>query len=169
MASVPQLALAAELDRRNNPRGQLCLDVILRTAGGEDIIEAEITNLSATGFLADFPEGVEAPSLLDVELPHAGSRTAQIVWRGGSMAGCSFTRPLAKSEISAVHLKSEPRQMQPKPAEVAAHVDWADPIWDTSSEAEPSEKWSLRSRVLVICGVAVLPWLSIAGAAALLA
>ncbi len=171
MASAFQPAPAAEADRRNGPRAEICLGVTLRRAGSDAVIPAEITNLSATGFLAEFLDEVEVPPVLDVELPHAGSRTATVVWTSGCMAGCSFTQSLTKSEISAAHLKSEPLQMQAKLARAyaAPPIDPADPIWDTSSEAKPGEKWSLRKRLLVIGGAGLLPWLSIAGLVALLA
>jgi hypothetical protein len=171
MASVPQLAQAADVDRRSGSRSELCLGVTLRSAGTIDIIPAAITNLSTTGFLAEFAAGVEIPADLDVDLPHAGSRTAQVVWESGSMVGCSFTHPLAKAEISAAHLKSEPRQLQSDATSSVAsrEIDRTDPIWDTSNEAAPGEKWSLRARLLVIGAVGTLPWLSIGGIAALLA
>jgi len=171
MASVLLRTPASELDRRTGPRSELSLDVTLRRAGDEDIIPAEITNLSATGFLARFPEGAEIPALLDVELPHAGIRTAQVVWNSESMVGCSFTRALARAEISAAQLKSEPRQTRPQFATTTASlvIDPADPIWDTASEARAGEKWSPRSRLLVIGAIATLPWLSVAGIIALFA
>ena len=170
MASLPDRALASNVDRRKVHRSEVHLGVVIRQAGAQDIIPAEITNLSATGFLAAFPEGVEIPERLDVELPQAGSRTAQVVWTSGSMAGCSFSRPLAKAEISAAHLKSEPRQMQAELARALAAptIDRADPIWDTTNEARPDEKWPLRKRLLVIGAAGLLPWLSIAGVVALL-
>jgi hypothetical protein len=158
--------VAAELDRREGSRGELCLGVTLRFPGAEDIISADITNLSAIGFLAEFPEGVAVPALLAVQLPQAGDRTAQVVWINGSMLGCSFDRPLSRSEVSAAYLKSEPRQVQIKLTRIA---DPTDPIWDTATEAKPHEKWSLGTRILVIGSVGTLPWLSIAGLVALFA
>ena len=172
MASNPQFVQAAEVDRRQGARAELCLGVTLRHPGAQDVLPAEITNLSATGFLAQFPEGVEIPQMLDVELPHAGIRTAQVVWANESMVGCSFSQPLAKAEISAARLKSEPRQMQAELASAFSaqlSIDPADPIWDTSNEARPEEKWSLRTRLLVLSAVGTLPWLSVAGIVALLA
>jgi hypothetical protein len=173
MASIPQHAPVADVDRRRGARAELCLGVTLRQSGAQAIIPAEITNLSATGFLAEFPEGVEIPQVLDVELPHAGIRTAQVVWANGWMAGCSFSQPLTKSEISAARLKSEPRPMQvelPQSLSPASLViDSTDPIWDTSNEARPGERWSLRTRLVVLGAAGTLPWLSIAGLVALLA
>jgi hypothetical protein len=158
------------VDRRSGQRRELCLDVTLRSAGAQDIIPAEITNLSVTGFLAEFPDGIEVPALLDVELPHAGNRTAEVVWTNGWMVGCSFTRPLTRAELSAAQLKSEPRQIAaPTDGLVNTKINPADPIWDTSSEATADEKWSLRARLLVIGAVGTVPWLSILGLVALFA
>jgi len=171
MASLPQRAPATELDRRTDERSELCLGVTLRRAGAQDIIPAEITNLSATGFLAAFPDGVDVPEMLDFDLPHGGSRTARVVWSSDRMVGCSFVRPLSRSQISAAHLKSEPRQVQaaPAPAIAAPVIDPADPIWDLSSEAKPGERWSLGTRLAVVGAAGLLPWLSVAGMVALFA
>lgn len=159
MASVARHAQAAEVDRRAGPRRELCLGVTLRRSGTKDIIPAEITNLSANGFLAEFPGG-DVPEILDVELPYGGGRTAQVVWTSGRMAGCSFTQPLTKPEISAAHLKSEPRQMPSAIARalVAPAVDPTDPIWNTSHEVPPEERWPRRTRVLVIGAASTLTW-----------
>lgn len=170
MASVPLQVPAAELDRRSGLRRELCLGVVLRRPGAPEVVPAEITNLSSTGFLAEFPDGIEIPQQLDVELPHAGSRTAQVVWANEGMAGCSFIHPLSKSEISAAHLKSEPRQLQaemPAVPSASLTVDPADPIWDMSNEARPEEKWPLRTRLLVLGAAGTLPWLSVAALIAL--
>jgi len=171
MASVPLRAPATDLDRRTGERSELCLGVTLRRAGAQDIIPAEITNLSATGFLAEFPEGVDVPELLDFELPQAGSRTARVVWTNGWMVGCSFSQPLTRSEISAARLKSEPRQMQVELARTSAAPsnDPTDPIWDLSNEAAPGERWSLTTRLLVLAAAGTLPWLSVVGLFALFA
>jgi hypothetical protein len=170
MATAPQWPPVAEVDRRNRRRSELWLDVTLRSAGGRDIIPAEITNLSATGFLAEFSEAIEVPALLDVELPHTSSRTAEVVWTNGCLVGCNFSQPLAKSELSAAQLKSRPRPMAaPANALAGTKINPADPIWDTSSEAPADEKWSLRARLLVIGAVGTVPWLSILGLAALFA
>jgi hypothetical protein len=171
MASVPLGAPAAELDRRQGTRSELCLGVILRRAGEEGIVSAEITNLSATGFLAEFPQGAEIPAVLDVELPHAGSRAATVVWTNGWMVGCSFSKPLTRSEISAAHLKSQPRQISVELASAPFNRarDLSDPIWDTANEARPEEKWPLRTRLLMIGAMGALPWLGVAGVVALFA
>jgi hypothetical protein len=84
--------------------------------------------------------------------------------------GCSFTRPLARSELSAAQLKSEPRQISgPAEALGGTKINPTDPIWNTSNEATADEKWTLRARLLVIGAVDTVPWLSILGLVALFA
>jgi len=180
MASVPEMPLTAgAADRRVMPRADLWLGVRLHGAGEERVIAASILNLSATGFLAELADGNAMPAELDIELPNAGRRRAEVVWSSGQLAGCTFASPLARADLSAAQLRSEFRALEeerglpllgPAPALPAAGSprDAADPIWEMAAEALPDEKWPLRQRLLLIAGAAVLPWALMGGAALLL-
>ena len=186
MASRPaQLPVAgASADRRMVARSELSLGVTLHQVGEAAVIPAAIANLSATGFLAELPEGAQVPAFLDVDLPNAGRRKAEVVWQSGSMTGCNFTVPLSRADISAARLKStftEQEQLGGASADQASAVSAADhavadsasmfeigpsdPIWDMINEARPEERWPLPARAGLIAAVAILPWAAAVGLA----
>jgi len=166
MASIAQQLPDTLADRRTVPRAEVSLGVTLHRVGEAQVIPAAIANLSATGFLADLPDGASVPDMLDVDLPNAGRRTAQVVWQSGSMAGCTFTTPLRRSDISAARLKSD---HSAAPAPQAPALSPADPIWDLGNVATAQEKWPLKARFAVIAGLGAIPWISFATLAAMLA
>lgn len=179
MAGLPRQVAETRLDRRMVPRSEMSLGVTLHRVGEEAVIPAAIANLSATGFLAELPVGSAVPELLDVDLPHAGRRQAQVVWRSGPMAGCNFTVPLARADLSAARLKStfvEPSEAEAPaaPAAPAAKappiysIGPSDPIWDMLNEASPHEKWPLTGRVAVILAATLALWTPVVAVAAFL-
>jgi len=165
MASVPQQLLATRADRRMVPRSEMCLGVTLHKVGEAETIPAGIANLSATGFLAELPAITPMPDVLDVDLPNAGRRKAYVVWHSGTLAGCTFTRPLSKADLSAARLKSE--YVDPSAPRPPA-LDPADPIWNIAGEATPEERWPLGTRVAVVAGAALACWAPVIGVAALI-
>ncbi len=156
----------AGLDRRMVPRSEISLGVTLHRVDDAAVIPAAIANLSVTGFLAELPEGATVPDLLDVDLPHAGRRKAQVMWRSGAMAGCTFTVPLARADISAARLKSS--HLGPSEAE-PPQLAPTDPIWDLAHEATGAEKWPLPARAALIATGAIVPWAPLVGLAIMLA
>lgn len=169
MASRAEKLLETNAERRMVPRNDVSLGVTLYRVGGQDVIPADIANLSPTGFLAELPDGVDVPSFLDVDLPNAGRRKAQVVWHGGAMVGCTFTQPLSRADISAARLKStfaEPLAAEDSPM---FEIGPSDPIWDMLNETTPEEKWRLPHRVALITAVAIVSWMPVAGLAALFA
>lgn len=166
MAGAAERLLAGNADRRTLPRSELSLGVTLHEPGGAQVIPAAIVNLSPTGLLAEIAEGTALPGTIEVELPNAGRRKAQIVWTNGRLAGCNFAVPLSRADMSAARLKSDFRAAEETVE--ALQLDPADPIWDVSAEPRSGEKWSPRKRMALIVLAGGLPWLSFAGIAALL-
>ena len=162
MASLPLQVIEADADRRLVRRSELSLDVTLHHVGMVDCIAAEITSLSATGFLAELAEEAVLPLLVEVELPRAGRRQAQVVWCSETAAGCTFVVPLSPAEVAAARLKSA--FPDPDLAPVLPPLDTADPIWLTAQEATKAEKWPLPARAALFAAAAILPWASLAGA-----
>ncbi|WP_347301968.1 PilZ domain-containing protein [Croceibacterium sp. TMG7-5b_MA50] len=172
MASLPDLHAGENADRRARPRTGLWLGVTLTAGDSGRVIPAAIQNLSATGFLAQLTDEGEVPGLLDVALPHGGTRRAEVVWRSGVLAGCTFAEPLTRADLSAARLRSEIRQMAEErglpllpdtPPAPTPTIDVADPDWMLDAETGAQEKWSLRRRLLFIGASAVLPWVAIGG------
>jgi len=171
MGSALDQILATEVDRRSVPRRELSLGVTLRREGADEVVPAAIANLSATGFLAELPEGMDLPEIFDVELPNAGQRKAYIVWSGGSVAGCNFDRPLSKADISAARLKSAGPQLTLDAEARARELELkpSDPIWDIANETPSAQKWPLVARAAVIGVGALACWAPLVGIAALFA
>lgn len=172
MAGVPKPLEQTDLDRRMVPRNEVSLGVKLHRVGEEAVIPAAIANLSPTGFLAELAVNAVTPEFLDVDLPNAGRRRAQVVWRSGAMAGCNFTVPLSRADMSAARLKSEFREASGQDsAETPPMFELgpSDPIWDMMNETPPHEKWPLSARVALIGAVTIAPWVPLVGLALVLA
>lgn len=67
---------------------------------------ALLHNLSETGLLLETNSPLSIDEVLSIELPHVGSRQAQVVWTGGHFSGCSFLKPISPATISAALLKN---------------------------------------------------------------
>lgn len=104
------------LDERSAARRTLRLEV--PTSSSRDANEALIHNLSETGLLLETSAGLQVGEALQVELPHAGTITALVVWARGRFAGCEFATHVSKAAVSAALLRAEV-QAAPPPAEVA--------------------------------------------------
>jgi transcriptional regulator with XRE-family HTH domain len=70
-----------------------------------------IVNLSATGMLIESTASLSIGQSLRVELPHAGTSSATVVWSSGNFIGCRFQKPLSSAALSAALLKSEPARL----------------------------------------------------------
>lgn len=104
------------LDERSAARRTLRLEV--PTSSYRDANEALIHNLSETGLLLETSAELQVGEALQVELPHAGTITAIVVWVRGTFAGCEFAARVPKAAVSAALLRA-PVQAAPPPAEVA--------------------------------------------------
>ena len=130
---------------------------------------AAIANLSATGFLAEIPKGAALPKYFEVDLPNAWPRKVQVVWTSGMLAGCNFTTPLSKADLSAARLKSNFREQEASKSGPTFSIGPSDPIWDMLNEAAASEKLPLRHRILLIGAAGATPCFLLGVLAALLA
>ena len=104
------------LDERSAARRTLRLEVPTSSSG--DANEVLIHNLSETGLLLETSADLHIGEALQVELPHAGTITAIVVWVRGTFAGCEFAAPVPKAAVSAALLRA-PVQAAPPPVEVA--------------------------------------------------
>lgn len=165
MAALAQPNAEAGLDRRMRPRSEVNLGVRLYRVGEEDVIPAAIISVSATGFLVELPGAATMPRQLDVDLPNAGRRRAEVVWQSDTSVGCNFTTPLGRADLSAALLRSafsEPAlspvaQQGTTPIGPDLSIAPDDPIWDTTNEAGAGERWPLRVRASLIVAAAAAP------------
>ena len=91
-----------EQDRRRSVRRALKLGA---GVAGETVT---IRDISLTGMLLETPTPMLVGASFEVELPHAGTIAALIVWSSGEFYGCEFERPISPAAVSAARLQSEP-------------------------------------------------------------
>lgn len=99
------------VDARSAARRTLRLEVSANPS--DDAATALIHNLSETGLLLETAAQLQIGELLQVDLPHAGTTTALVVWSRGSFIGCEFASPISKASVSAALLKSPAEREQP--------------------------------------------------------
>ncbi len=92
-------------DERGAPRRTLHLGVSGRL-GGDSRAKAIVRNLSATGMLVETATALAEGEAIAVDLPHAGERSATVVWADAPMHGCRFDEPLSPAALSAARLRS---------------------------------------------------------------
>jgi transcriptional regulator with XRE-family HTH domain len=101
-----RLTVASEGAKRRSVRQTLRIAAAGMASDGPETVE--IINLSATGMLIESSASLAVGELLHVELPHAGTAAATVVWTSGTFFGCHFKKPLSSAAVSAAMLKSEP-------------------------------------------------------------
>lgn len=110
---------SAEPDRRNGTRRRLHLQVDGATGDGAPL-NVTVLDLSQSGLLLRTSAELAVDEVLEVELPIAGSQSAQVVWTSHELFGCRFDTPISKAAVSAAQLQAAPR---PTPAPASGETD----------------------------------------------
>ncbi len=158
-------------DRRTSDRSTLRLRAAGRIERSD--LELEMYNISRTGFLAKVTGEIEIGEVLEVELPEGGFREVRAVWLNEGLAGFDFIEPISSAAISSAFLKSDfdipggnPSQIG-KPVNIEALLQTLDIPWkDAALQPGPArpERLSLRTRTLIILGLAIGSWAAIIAA-----
>lgn len=91
-------------DARAARRRSLSLQVPAAVA--EDATEALIHNISERGLLLETTATFRIGEILDIELPHAETTAATVVWNRHRFFGCKFEEVVSKGVVSAALLRS---------------------------------------------------------------
>jgi hypothetical protein len=144
-------------DGRGAPRRKLRFGVqgANTTAGPAEVV---IHDISETGFLIETVSQLTPGETIELELPHAGSRCAEVVWISGDFYGCRFERAISKAAVSATLLRA--------PAGSLPSISVAEPVSAASAEETPPQtthgsrdgQLSPRAKAWTILGLAVLSW-----------
>jgi PilZ domain-containing protein len=67
-----------------------------------------VRDISLTGMLLETSTAMLVGASFEVELPHAGTVGAVVVWNSGEFYGCEFEDPISVAALSAARLQSEP-------------------------------------------------------------
>lgn len=68
--------------------------------------EVLVHNISASGLLLESRLPLAPNEEIAIELPHAGTTAARVVWASGQLYGCEFDVALSAGALSAVELRS---------------------------------------------------------------
>ena len=138
-------------------RRTLHLEVLGKTSSG-NAASVLIHNLSATGLLIETAADLSVGEAFEVEIPHAGSRTAVVVWASDRLFGCQFESAVTTAAVSAAVLQSPidiPGPVAPGSDDVAQRLDG---LYDVDDDNVVTDKFSLGARMAIIIGLALLAW-----------
>ena len=119
-----------EQARAEQPRGvrrTLRLEARGETAAGATTVL--VHNISTTGLLLESDAELAAHEPIVIELPHAGTTEARVIWTSGRLIGCQFEAPISAAALSAAQLRGA----------VGAQVDVA-----ARPETAPTEEFAAR-------------------------
>ena len=91
--SRAQLAILPVVDGRSAERRIVNLAARLREPGAT-IVDAEVINLSTTGFMATADIVLEVGASVWLKLPGLEPQNSRVVWTEGGASGCQFSTPL---------------------------------------------------------------------------
>lgn len=94
-------------DRRTASRRELHLR-LTSLDGKQAAANVVVLDLSPTGVLLETSTRLTTGETLQINLPHAGFRKAEVVWTSGEFVGCRFDEPISSATVSAAQLRSEP-------------------------------------------------------------
>jgi hypothetical protein len=144
-------------NRRYTSRRALRLGAVLSDRG----IEVVIHDLSLTGLLIETPQPLCSGETLFVDLPERGPTAASVVWSSGNFHGCAFELSIPAATVSAALLKS-PVGAVPGSADGGLDIGRLQALTADLEAAEPvDDRYSLRTRGLVLGGLLVVSWGSI--------
>lgn len=162
-AQIPSTRLAA--NQRYSSRRPLRLGSVLSDSGAEIVIH----DISATGMLIETSQAFSAGETLTFDLPESGSTTATVAWSSGNYFGCQFEQNVSAATVSAALLRSDP--LETAPTSSGPDLDMLNSMLsEMANEDLPVEddRYSLRTRGLVLVGLSVLCWASLGGLVSLL-
>lgn len=128
---------APVLDERSAARRTLRLQVSASTSAAST--SAVIHNLSENGLQLETAIALQVGEALHVDLPHAGTTTALVVWKRGKLVGCEFTSPVSKATVSAALLLAPAQTITPPAVRPANKLDseFEEQLWQTG---QPSSR-----------------------------
>jgi hypothetical protein len=106
-------------DRPQEGERRRALRRVMRLGLGAEGEAVTVRDISLTGMLLETSAAMLVGAGFEVELPHAGTVGAVVVWNCGEFYGCEFEHPISVASVSAARLQSEPPTSQKTPAKTA--------------------------------------------------
>jgi hypothetical protein len=162
MSIAVKVASPLEVEnRRYASRRALRLGAVLSDSG----IEVVIHDLSPTGLLIETPQNLCSGETLFVDLPERGPTAASVVWSSGHFHGCAFELSIPAATISAALLRSPPGPVAGI-TEGGLDINRLQSLAASIGEAPEDDRFSLRTRGLVLGSLVAVSWGAIAWAVA---
>ena len=164
MSTAVQTALPLESDnRRYASRRALRLGATLTDRG----VEVLIHDLSPTGLLIETGQPLTKGETLFVDLPERGPTAASVAWSSGRFYGCAFELSIPAAVVSAALLRS-PAVTPASACDGALDITRLHAL-AAEVEASPAidDRYSLRTRGLVLAGLLAVSWGAIGWVASL--
>jgi hypothetical protein len=143
-------------NRRTALRRSLRLKAVLADCD----VEIVIHDISATGMLIQTAHELAPGETLTLDLPERGLTAASVAWSSGSFYGCEFELSLPSAAVSAAVLRSEPLERTPAIAS-GADLSALQRLVAEAAAEDPvvaDDRYSLRTRGLVILGLSACSW-----------
>jgi len=99
--SRAQLAILPVVDGRSAERRIVNLAARLREPGAT-IVDAEVINLSTTGFMATADIVLEIGASVWLKLPGLEPQNSRVVWNEDGKTGCEFATPIHPATLELV-------------------------------------------------------------------
>lgn len=158
-------ARKAVIESRTDNRGRVrkSLHLELGVEGPRSLpTPATVHNISETGLLIETSSGLEPGERIDVNLPHAGLRTATVMWASDRLVGCQFDGVLSPAALSAARLRGSFTSLAPVRSPQSAPVEE-----DQQKElgVPAPDELSTRAKAGIIIALALLSWAFVIGIA----
>src|ERR1700712_1358254 len=111
---------ADQPDQARDPRRMLRLEARGLTASGE-AARVLVYNISTNGLLLESEVPLAVSERIDIDLPHAGTTSARVIWTSDSFFCCQFDAPISTAALSAAQLRSEAPDVADPAASPGSH------------------------------------------------
>lgn len=105
MAVHARLESLGSDEQRNSGRERLLLHTKVDLAEGHSV-SAPILNISLTGLLVELKYELPLNSQISLEIAKGVKRPARVVWSDGGLHGCTFEKPISRSDLRKVQVAS---------------------------------------------------------------
>ena len=143
-------------NRRYSFRRSLRLGSVMWDSG----VEIVIHDISATGMLIETSQELSTGETLIIDLPESGETPATVAWNSGQYFGCQFELSIPAATVSAALLRSSPLGAI-APIDRGPDLSMLNsPVAEAVEEdvRVKDDRYSLRTRGLVIVGLCGLSW-----------
>lgn len=121
-------------------------------------VEIVIHDISTTGMLIETAQKLSTGETIIIDLPERGETPATVAWNSGQYFGCKFELSIPAATVSAALLRASPLEtITPGDPDLSLPDSQINKARGEDALGE-DDRFSLRTRGLVIVGLAGLSW-----------